>query len=159
MPFHSHWVYTMHRCAVHRPARRAAVRSLLLAAVAPLSATWAWRAQAQTEAVPQQRIPRRFPRNALRGEVGFASYPELLLNGKPARLAPGARVKDANNLAVIPNQVQGKKYVVNYTLDTTGYVHDVWILRPDEIANPWPRSPQEAQGWIFQEATQTWVRP
>ena len=147
----------MHRCADFRPARRAAVRSLLAAAVAPLSATWAFGALAQT--VPQQHVARRFARNALRGEVVFASYPELLLNGRPARLAPGARVKDANNLAVIPNQVQGKKYIVNYVLDTTGYVHDVWILRPDEIANPWPRSPQEAQGWVFQEATQTWVRP
>lgn len=149
----------MHRCAVSRPARRSALRSLLLVAVAPLSASWGTSALAQAPAVPQQRIPRRFPRQALRGEMGFAAYPELLLNGKPARLAPGARVKDANNLAVIPSQVQGLKYIVNYTLDTSGFVHDVWILRPDEIANPWPRSLQEAQGWVFQEATQTWVRP
>jgi hypothetical protein len=47
--------------------------------------------------------------------------------------------------------------VVNYTLDMTGTVRDVWILRPDEIAKqPWPKTPEQARRWAFDPVAQVW---
>ena len=54
----------------------------------------------------------------------------------------------------------GQKRVVNYTLDPLGHVHDVWILTAPEVAKqPWPRTPQEAQTWIFDPTYQRWAKP
>ncbi|MBT9597403.1 MAG: hypothetical protein IV094_15585 [Vitreoscilla sp.] len=103
---------------------------------------------------------RLFPRHALRGEIAFASYPELLLNGQAARLSPGARVRDALNMQPMHGDLVGKKFIVNFTLTSMGMVQDVWILTPAEIAKqPWPRTPQEAQTWGFDQAAQVWVKP
>ena len=110
--------------------------------------------------VQAQALTRRFPRTALRGEIAFGAFPELLLNGKPARLSPGARVRDQGNAIPMPGALAGNKYIVNFTIDGMGMVHEVWILRPDEIARqPWPRTPLEAQTWAFDEGEQAWQRP
>jgi hypothetical protein len=138
----------MNRCAMTRPARRAVLR-LLPAMALTLSPLLA---RAQTM--------RLFPRHALRGEIAFASYPELLLNGQAARLSPGARVRNPINMQPMHGDLVGKKFIVNFTLTSMGMVQDVWILTPDEIARqPWPRSPQESQTWGFDQAAQVWVKP
>ena len=109
-------------------------------------------AQAQTQ--------RAFPQNALRGSLVFGTAPEAMLNGDPARLAPGARIRDASNMVVVPTAVTGGPYLVNYTLDPGGLVKDVWILRPDEAAvQPWPRTPDEAAAWRFDPVGQVWSKP
>jgi hypothetical protein len=106
------------------------------------------------------QVTRHFPMNALRGELTVLSATEVLLNGDPARLAPGARLRGQNNMLVISGAAIGQRLVVNYTLDSLGNVKDVWVLRDEEIANrPWPRTPQEAQTWGFNFDTQTWVKP
>ena len=66
---------------------------------------------------------------------------------RPARLAPGARIRDANNMAVVPSGLDRRRaYLVNYTVDTSGLVKEVWILRPEEAAvRPWPTTPAEAR--------------
>jgi hypothetical protein len=60
--------------------------------------------------------------------------PEVLINGKPARLAPGARIRGSNNLLATPISLFGQKLPVRYTLDTYGLVLDVWVLTPEEQA-------------------------
>lgn len=105
------------------------------------------------------QVMRRFPRTALRGEITFGAYPELLLNGQPARLAPGGRVRDMNHSQAIPNLLLGKKFIVNFQLNTSGFLQEVWILRPEEIANPWPRTTAEAESLRFDEVNQIWARP
>jgi len=143
----------MHRCAVARPARRAAGRLLLASLATTLLAT----------ALPAdaQALMRRFPRNALRGEIAFGAYPEIRLNGQLARLSPSAHVRDAANVIPIFGNLVGNKYIVNYTANTMGLVQEVWILRPDEITGmqPWPRTLQEMQTWAFDEQGQRWVKP
>nr|HET7860372.1 hypothetical protein [Caldimonas sp.] len=109
-------------------------------------------AQAQTQ--------RAFPQNALRGSLVIGTAPEARLNGDPARLAPGARIRDANNMLVVPTAVTGGPYLVNYTVDTSGLVKDVWILRPDEAAvQPWPKTREEAAAWRFDPVGQVWSKP
>ena len=103
---------------------------------------------------------RQFTSKALRGELVFGAPPEVTLNGKPARLAPGARVRDANNLIQLPAALAGRKAIVNYTLELEGQLLDVWILTAQEAAKqPWPRTLQEAQTWSFSDGGQVWIKP
>jgi hypothetical protein len=109
-------------------------------------------AQAQTQ--------RAFPQNALRGSLVIGIAPDAVLNGDRVRLAPGARIRNAANLVVVPSEVIGGPYLVNYTVDTTGLVKDVWILRPDEAAvQPWPKTREEAAAWRFDPVGQVWSKP
>lgn len=106
------------------------------------------------------QVSRNFPQNALRGELVVTQPPEVLLNGRPARLAPGARLRDQGNMIQVSGALVGAKLAVNYTVDTLGLVKDVWVLQPAELAKrPWPRTPLEAQTWRFDATEQTWTRP
>lgn len=106
------------------------------------------------------QVQRNFPRNALRGAIVFGAAPEITLNGNPARLAPGARIRDANNMAIVPGALLGGRFLVHYTTELYGLVKDVWILTPAEAANrPWPTTPEEAQAWGFDPIAQVWVKP
>ena len=106
------------------------------------------------------QMQRAFPQNALRGALVIGTAPEAMLNGDPARFAPGARIRNADNLVVVPTTVTGGPYLVNYTLDAGGLIKDVWILRPDEAAvQPWPRTPAEAAAWRFDPVGQVWSKP
>ena len=105
------------------------------------------------------QVQRNFPATALRGDIAFGQPPEIALNGKAARLAPGARVRGADNMLQMSGALMGTRLVVNYTVDTLGEVRDVWLLRPEEAAvRPWPRTPDEAQRWSFDPTAQTWTR-
>ncbi len=106
------------------------------------------------------QLPRNFNNQALRGEIVFGTPPQITLNGKPTRLAPGARIHDRSNLVLLPGTLAGGKAVVNYTTDLEGMLLQVWILRPEEIARqPWPRTVQEAQTWTFDDSAQKWTKP
>ncbi len=103
---------------------------------------------------------RSFPAAALRGELVVTTPPEVLLNRQPARLAPGARIRDAGNRIVVSGQVVGQKLLVHYTRDLQGNLLEVWLLTPTEAARkPWPSTPAEAAAWRFDSAAQTWSKP
>ena len=106
------------------------------------------------------QVQRAFPQDALRGEVAFEMPPEVAVNGQAARLAPGSRIRDQNNMLAMSGTLAGAKFMAHYTIDKDGNVKDVWILRPDELAKrPWPVTPEEAQSWVFDPIAQTWTRP
>ena len=106
------------------------------------------------------QAPRNFIVKTLRGTVVFGQPPEITLNGKPARLAPGARIRDENNLLQLPGTLIGRKAVVNYTTELEGMLLDVWLLTPAEAARkPWPATTTEAQTWLFNVDAQTWTQP
>ena len=103
---------------------------------------------------------RTFPANALRGTLLVVAPPQVKVNGAPARLAPGARIRTQDNRIVLSAPLIGVELVVNYTLDNQGQVKDVWILTAAEVARqPWPATPAQAQAWQFDAAAQTWTRP
>ena len=113
-------------------------------------------AQLPAAAQPQ----RNFPAAALRGELRVTQPPEALLNGRPARLAPGSRIRGADNMLVLSGALIGAPLLMHYTLDTSGLVLDVWVLTPAEAARkPWPASVEQEQSWRFNADTQTWSRP
>ncbi len=111
-------------------------------------------------AVAQDQAMRRFPQNALRGVITFGEPPLVRLNDELTRLAPGARIRGTNNLLVLSGTLTGVKAAVNYTLDNTGQLKDVWLLRNEETARkPWPSTPQEAAQWNFDAGNQIWSKP
>jgi hypothetical protein len=104
------------------------------------------------------QLPRNFPATALRGEIVVAQPPQILLNGRPAQLAPGARIRGADNMLQLSGALVNQRLVVHYTLDIVGNVHDVWVLTPAELARrPWPVTPQQAQTWLFNPDLQRWT--
>lgn len=121
------------------------VAALLLAAIVPPSAA---------------QMQRPFPASALRGDVRFVQPPQVMLNGQPAQLAPGARIRGADNLLKLSGSLAGQTHTVHYTLDPYGLLLDVWLLSDAERARqPWPRTPAEAAAWRFNPAAQAWSRP
>ncbi len=118
----------MNRCF----PRHGLTRALLNAAAAFLiliTGSVALSANAQT---PQQRIP-PMAAKALRGVLVVTQPPEILLNDQPARLSPGARIRGRNNLLVLSGALIGQPLQVRYLLDTSGLVHEVWILTDAEL--------------------------
>lgn len=105
------------------------------------------------------QVQRNFPHNALRGEITVLTPPEVALNGQAARLAPGARIRGGDNMLVLSGGLVGQRYAVMYTVDTLGLVKDVWLLRPEEAARPWPKTAEEASRLRFDPIAQTWSRP
>ena len=106
------------------------------------------------------QVQRNFPQNALRGAIVFGVAPEITVNDQVARLAPGARIHDLNNMTVVPGGLLGGRFLVNYTIDLSGLVKEVWVLRPEEAAvQPWPTTPEQAQAWIFDPIAQVWTKP
>lgn len=139
LPFiNSHWINTMYRCVF-------AVAAACL--IAPAAA------QAQAQA-------RQFPQNALRGALVLDTTTQATLNGRPAPLAPGLRIRGQNNMLQMSGGLLGAKLLVHYTLDMQGAVKDVWVLTAQEAARkPWPTTPAEAQAWSFDPAAQVWTKP
>lgn len=108
----------------------------------------------------QNIVQRNFPANALRGEIVFGQPPEVMLNGKPARLAPASRIRGTNNLLVMSGALMGMKAVVHYTVDPLGLVQDVWILTDAERSKqPWPTKAADARAWLFDPIAQVWTKP
>ena len=82
-----------------------------------------------------QTVPvRNFPAHALRGTLVVTLPPVVTLDGKPAQLSPGARIKGTNNLLVMSGAIVGQELTVNYTVEQHGLLHDVWILTEAEAA-------------------------
>ncbi len=91
-------------------------------------------AQSTSPVLQAQRIPPISPK-ALRGTLRITpTPPDVLLDGKPARLAPGARIRNRNNLIVVSGALIGEDLPVRYTRDSLGLVFEVWVLTAAEVA-------------------------
>ena len=81
-----------------------------------------------------QAMPvRPFPPKALLGEMQVIQAPEVLIDGKPARLSPAARIRGTNNMLTLSASITGQTYTVKYLRESHGLIHEVWILNPAEI--------------------------
>lgn len=122
------------------------LRCALLVGLALATPAWA---QAQ----------RNFPAHALRGEMLVLQPPAVSIDGKPARLAPGARIRDENNMLAMSGALAERRLVVHYTLEPNGMLLDVWVLTPQELARqPWPKTLDEARSWVFDPVGQRWSK-
>lgn len=138
----------MLRCAPATLTRR----SLAAAALLGAAVLFALPASAQQ--------PRNFPATALRGEIVVQQPPELLLNGRPARLSPGARIRGENNMMMVSGALTNQRLLVHYTVDLSGLIGEIWVLTAAERARqPWPTTREQAAAWAFDPVAQTWTRP
>ena len=113
----------MNRC--HNRLLPFAGTRLLTAALALAAAPWV---AAQTQPV------RNFPDTAMRAKMVVVQPPNITLNGEPARLSPGSRIRSQSNALVLSGALVGKEVLVNYVRDGQGLVHEVWVLNPSEAA-------------------------
>ena len=85
---------------------------------------------------------RAIPADAKHGLVRHLEEMTLEIDGKPRQLSPGALIRDANNLLVLPASL-AEKADARYLLDASGLVRRVWILSAREIAElppaPYPK--------------------
>lgn len=131
----THHTHTFPPASTHSTRLRLAPSLLALALSAPLLPV---QAQGLAEAVQTQNEAalggRTFPVGTLRGRMTFGVFPEVELDGNAERLAPGARIRNPQNLLVVPSTIGGQYLAVNYRRDAAGLVHDVWILTPEEAS-------------------------
>ena len=78
-------------------------------------------------------VTRDLPKAALLGRLLVQQPPDVMLNGQPARLAPGVRIRDENNQIAMSGALVGQVFPVKYLLDSSGLVSQAWILTADEV--------------------------
>ena len=78
-------------------------------------------------------VTRNLPKAALLGRLLVQQPPDVLLNGQPTRLAPGARLRDENNQIAMSGALMGQAFPVKYLLDSSGLISQAWILTADEV--------------------------
>jgi hypothetical protein len=115
-------MYTMNRC-LDLPAGRF-LRMMVL--------VLAWTSIVGSNLAAAQTQPRQFPPDAKRAMLQLKMPPEVLINGTPARLSPGARIKGVNNLLALSASLVGTSVLVNYQRDAQGLIRAVWILSAEE---------------------------
>lgn len=86
-----------------------------------------------------QLTVRPFPPAAERGAMQITAAPDMVLNGTPARLSPGARIRGADNMLVMSAALTGQKLLVNFVREPQGLIHEVWILNADEAKLELPK--------------------
>lgn len=91
-----------------------------------------------SQAAPAQTLKRTFPPTALRGNLVVVQPPMVSLDGRPAQLSPGARIRNTNNALVLSASLVNQELLVNYVRDGLGLVHEVWILNAVEAAEKRP---------------------
>lgn len=117
-----------------------------------------WGAAVIIAALPAFAQQRLFPATALRGEIVVVMPPEIRLNGRPAQLAPGARIRDTQNMMQLSGTLAGQRLIVHYTRDHLGQPLDVWVLTDQERAvRPWPVNEQQLATWFFDADAQRWT--
>jgi hypothetical protein len=72
-----------------------------------------------------------FPDGSVLGTMTPGTLPEVTIDGKAMRLAPGARIVNTGNLSITPNEVPANSRV-RYKTDAAGQINQVWILPAEE---------------------------
>jgi hypothetical protein len=78
---------------------------------------------------------REFPRLSKTGRLAGFERPFVRIGSNTFRLAPAARIIDADNRLVLPDALPRGARIVYRLEDTTGFVHDIWLLAPREVVN------------------------
>ncbi len=88
---------------------------------------------------PAFALERPFPDDVKRGRMTAAPWPQIIIDGTPRRLSPGAQVRNQENLIEMPDALRGANLPINYTETEQGEIHRVWILTPAEADKPLPK--------------------
>ena len=84
-------------------------------------------------AATAQTLIRNAPADVKPAIIAVSATPPIItLNGEPARLSPGARIRNTQNLLVLSGSLAGQSLYTVYRKDAAGLVHEVWMLTPAE---------------------------
>lgn len=134
--FHSLWINTMNRCHLSGETPRPLAPFLFRVVQQLLSMLACVTGLGLGNLSQAQGTQRSFPPEALRGRLLITQPPDVTLNGHPARLSPGARIRGHNNLLLLSGSLAGKEQLVNYTRESNGLIHEIWILSEAEAQVP-----------------------
>ena len=84
-------------------------------------------------AVAQTTVLRTLPEDAKRGTLSHLRDNLVSLDGRQTKLAPGAQIRGANNLILVPTALP-KDSLVKYQLNGSGELFRAWVLTTDETA-------------------------
>ncbi len=73
----------------------------------------------------------RQPDGTIIGTANAVQPSNITIDGKPMRLAPGARIMTPSNTSVTPDHVPANSRI-RYKLDANGQVSQVWLLPPEK---------------------------
>ena len=65
------------------------------------------------------------------GTMSPGQMSNVTIDGKPMRLAPGARILTTSNTSITPDHLPPNSRV-RYKLDQSGQVSQVWLLPPEK---------------------------
>jgi hypothetical protein len=77
---------------------------------------------------------RTIPNNAERGTLRHVQGNVVTMNGKSMRLAPGATIRNTENLIIVPTALPAGGALAEYVLDKEGMIFQVWLLTPAEAS-------------------------
>jgi hypothetical protein len=77
---------------------------------------------------------RTLPADAERGEIRHVAGMTVNIDGIERQLAPGAQIRNADNLIIVPAAIPSEGATAKYRLDSDGSVRQVWILSPREAS-------------------------
>jgi hypothetical protein len=81
---------------------------------------------------------RTIPAEAKRATLSHVQGMTVEIDGKRTELAAGAQIRDARNLIVLPTALPAG-VLVKYLPDGRGQAWRIWILSPQEEAQPDPK--------------------
>jgi hypothetical protein len=90
-------------------------------------------------ALAQLRNP-PIPEDSRRGVIRHLEEMAVAVDDKTMRLAAGAQIRNPQNLIIVPTAIPRSGAWADYVLNTDGQIFRVWLLTPDELARPKPKS-------------------
>ena len=60
----------------------------------------------------------------------------VAIDDRPVQLAPGAQIRNQQNLIIVPVSLPPTGAAAAYILDGKGELFRAWLLRPQELARP-----------------------
>jgi hypothetical protein len=89
--------------------------------------------------VAQVRVP-PIPAEAQRGVIRHLKEMAVAVDERPVQLAPGAQIRNQQNLIIVPMSIPPGGAAADYILNADGTLFRAWLLTPQELARPKPGS-------------------
>jgi len=86
-------------------------------------------------ALAQLRTP-PIPPDAQRGVIRHLKAMAIAIDERPVQLAPGAQIRNQQNLIIVPVSIPPSGAPADYLLNGDGQLFRAWLLTPQEFARP-----------------------
>ncbi len=116
--------------ALKNTALKSAPRTVLALVVAVLAFALPCASTAQMRTLPQ---------DTERGYIAPLEGSKVLIDGRPMRLAPGATIRNQENLIIVPSALPPEGARAEYTLDADGAIFRAWLVTDREATRERPR--------------------